>query len=379
MDPANQTTWKPTAFEVELTQACDRYCDYCFLGEPGGGDMTKETAAMVVEAANWSKGTDLLARPEVTLHGGEPFLNWDIVVYLAERLSSFCGMAIMTHGAIGKEPQFAFLREHGVEVKRSCAGSLASSEITRPGKYSDNWLRVGEFVQDYAATHRITVTPKTAGNLCEDLRWRHRNGYYGAVDFRTDDYDRWKPVAIETYTDQFERLAREFIRQYRRGTPMCIEVLQAFGRARYAQGGVMVMGCSAAWNTWGVTWDGFVMPCHRFFRASKRPGYLSGGKLRDLLDGKSLSFGPGIQEAVNGWSVGREWEMCLPCPARQSCARGCLHVNLAMGHRPDAPPPAHWCEFQRLYCRLSAEIQQALEGDAWWDAKPVAVCDFPQE
>jgi len=358
MRPNDPATWRPGCLDVEVTSACNVGCRYCYLGRPRGDFMSRETADVVVRYLN-AHNTPLVPA-ELNLYGGEPFLNFEIVQHLVA--SSNARATIFTNGASAEPWQIAWCIANGVRPKRSTAGCPEAAELTRPGGYTERWLAEGELWQDHADARRLTVTPETAPCVRQSVLWLRGKGYKGSVDLATDDYAAWPTGAQEAYSDQLALLAKDCLDEVRAGRPVWVENFSSFGRAIFAQSRVTIFGCGAGWNTWGVTWDGRIVPCHRFFR---EPGGspFGGGALKMVLPGGVPRFGEVVVKAVDGWARGVERVECLACSARQCCSRGCLHVQRAAGGMPD-----HRCRFTRLYAGLARWINDESRIPRWWDA-----------
>ena len=363
----------PFCFDIELTQKCPCFCPYCYLGRPGTGMMDRTTAEQVLRYIeqerqfhpNWKES-------ELNLYGGEPFLNWPIVQYLGEH--TVARKTIFTNGATATSEQIEWCREHAITPKRSTAGCPEAASLTRPGFYTEQWIEEGRLWGDYAATHRLTVTPATAPYVVASVRWLHGEDFYGTVDLATDDYSPWPTEAQEEYEEQLTQLAADFIREYKAGWMLGIENFCNFGRAMYGQAGVMVMGCGAGWNTVGVTVSGTIVPCHRWFRDDSP---MSQTRLSDVLAGQPVGFGPQFAARLQDVSAGREEHECLGCEARQCCPHGCLHVSHATTNTLTWQPP-HRCRFIRLYRRLAENIDRALSPARWWQ-RSATECQFQEQ
>jgi radical SAM protein with 4Fe4S-binding SPASM domain len=335
--------------------------------------MTFETAEAVfqyaVEVAHRLKAREVV---ELNLYGGEPFLNFSVVrrlVELARRIVG-CRVTIFTNGATATTSQVTWCRVNSVHHRRSTAGSPLAASTTRPGDYTARWLDEGVLWQDHSATHRMTVTPATAHYVCHSVRWLHLHGHYGPIDLATDDYAAWTPEAQVAYSDQIKKLAREFVRQYKRGFVLGVENFSNFGRALFGQGGASVLGCGACWNTLGITWDSRIVSCHRAFREPAESP-LCGGTLADLLAGRPTHFGPAVVGTIRGWADGGVPELCASCDARAACPQGCLHVAWK-SHAAFVVENTFRCVPTRLYAAAAREINEELGGD-WW-RKPATVC-----
>ena len=373
MVPSKQSTWMPWCFDVEVTQLCGLGCKYCYLGRPSSGSMDEATVDEVVrcidaQASRVEPWRDI----QLNLYGGEPFLNFPAVQRLVKGLDEIGGVdaMIFTNGATASVEQVEWCRDHLVKPKRSSAGCPEAAALTRPGQYTERWLAEGVAWREWGNSHRITVIPETAVFPCRNVRWLHQQGYYGPADFALDEYVDWPECAQRAYQEQLERLAREFVRQYQRGCVLGVENFSNFGRAIFGQSAVTVIGCGAGWGTWGITWDGYVTGCHRWFR-EPRGSTSVGGHVSGIASGAPLHFGEPLVQLVRGWAAGTERAECVECEARQCCSRGCPHVARARTGMLGCSTEVR-CWATRLYARLAREINQQVD-ENWW-RKPATPC-----
>jgi len=341
--------------------------------------MTADTADWLLRCLEMSAGK-VPPRQDIELnfYGGEPFLNFAVVQYLFHH-SAATRYTIFTNGATATSEQIQWCQANRVTPKRSAAGCHAAAALTRPWPYTDRWLAEGKLWGDYGATHRLTVTPKTACFICESVRWLHFQGYFGPVDLAIDDYQPWPEYHRRMYEDELQRLAWEIIRQYKRGNALAIENFANFARSLFGQGDAMVLGCGAGWNTLGITWDGRVVPCHRFFREPPE-STLCRTTIADILAGRPLDFGPAYAGRLHDITTGQEETECLQCPARQACPRGCMHVGHAVCGDVRKWPEVR-CWWTRLYTKLAREIQREIgpRHPAWWQQKATVCQPFTEE
>ena len=354
----------PKTLDLEITSKCNLCCRYCYLGKPGTDDMSSETAE---EVARYVK--QLAAHHgytiNVNLYGGEPFLNFWGVQYLCYLVANFpVQFTIFTNGATATSDQIAWCKAHGISPKRSTAGCREAAELTRPDGYTDQWLSEGELWGDKGDAHRLTVTPTTAPYLMRSVHWLRHNGYYGPIDIATDDYATWPPAALEEFGIQLGWAANQFAADFQRGKVLPIENFSNFGRAIFGQPDAMVLGCGAGWETIGITVDGHIAPCHRFFRTWWRLRQT----ITELLDGYQVDFGPSFTARLSDISSGREESDCRTCEARQCCQHGCLHVSYRTGGN-FTHQPSHRCQFIRLYRQLAIKIHAAISpiDPRWWE------------
>jgi uncharacterized protein len=383
LDPS---TWRPGELDIGITARCNQRCKYCYLeraADSAQGDMSPEVAAQIVEYVS-QLSTDLPPRKRVALNffGGEPFLNFAVVqqiILAAEKRQLPIGKAIFTNGATATPEQVAWCREHDVLSKRSVGGCPEACQHTRPGDYLQWYERESAWWDDYHRPRRITTIPETAKYLMQSMKYFYSKGYYGSLDFATDDYADWPLEAIDEYKVQTERLAKEFVRQFKLGCVLGNEVLQLFARKIFANSQTMTIGCGAGWGLQAITFDGYLMPCHRFLN-EPRDSVMCGGKLSDFLAGNTPQFGKDLYQYAHLCSKGVESPQCRECETRQSCQHGCRHLSWVTSGDFWKTPDVR-CIFTRHWRRLAIWVHSelALFDPKWFEREATKCQPIPEE
>lgn len=365
LKPSDVRDWPPTCIEVELTAACNLGCKHCYLGEPIGEAMDPEVAdgvhSLILRLQqNGLERDGHVPRLAGHLYGGEPFLSFETMRRLVAGTPGV-SWTVFTNGITAQPWHIEWCRQHRIVPRRSIP----------PRSKRNQWLSEGILWEDYDLPHRLTVTPATASDVFSTIRWMHKRGYYGPIDIATDDYSEWDEDSIEIFENEITALSMEFIYQYGQGKMFGIENLINAGRCLYGQGEQFIIGCGAGWNTWGITRHGTIVPCHRFFRTGE--GFPPiGGSVWDFLEGRQITFGSPIIEAISSWSRGSERRQCRVCEARMSCQRGCLHVSQEVFNNYESCP-SHRCRFTQLFARAAKWIHDAIGKEPWWK-RPVGQC-----
>lgn len=376
MVDCSQRAWRPRNLDLEITARCNLGCTYCYLGRnttgEQRGDMGREVADQVLEytrllADHHEPLCGPTARIAWHLFGGEPFLAFETVRYLvteAERRNLPVDVAIFTNGASASPEQVAWCKSHRITPKRSTGGCPEACVATRPGDYLGRYEVETRLWNDYGLPRRITLVPETACYLMRTVKYFYDRGYWGGLDFVCDQYATWSAAAVATLKDQLDLLAREFVRQFRAGRMLWNEQIQQTARRLFGTP-KLHLGCGAGWGLQAITWDGYVVPCHRFLR-DPRDSAFCGGRLSDLLAGRGPSFGERFADHVDGLSRGEEPAGCQSCSARTACWHGCYHVSWKTCGTLDRSPAVH-CELTRHYVELAKWVHSELaEMDARW-------------
>lgn len=126
-----------------LSEQCNLACKYCFLGNNDEDkrqhflleDMSIETADLAIDFfIRQMKLSDLDfedANPVVIFYGGEPMVNFPVLVHVAEKLNSLRSvekciknveMSMVTNGLLLTRERILKLKELGVSIAISCDG-----------------------------------------------------------------------------------------------------------------------------------------------------------------------------------------------------------------------------------------------------------------
>ena len=367
------------SLDLEITGRCDQACPFCYLGTSPllrrasatvalgvlrrGGDMEYETADAVLDLA-------ATLTPPVNLNftGGEPFLNWPTIPYIreqAEHRGIVANFTIFTNGAAASVGQVEYCLEHRILPRRSTAGCQEAADLVRNHHYTKRWLAEGERWRDYADTHRLVVTAQTARYVLQSVRWLHENGYYGPIDLAADEYATWSLEVEEALCSDLQGLTEAYVTTYRSEHPVRVENFEKMGKSLYGQGDTISLGCGASCETVGVTWDGRLVPCHRFFRDTENQ---SSTNLAAAIRGEPIIFGPSWAFWINDNASGWEEDKCRACEARQCCTHGCPHLSLTVGKSIHYRHPFR-CNVTRFFKSLVDQIHAALSpvNPRWWE------------
>ena len=135
-----------------LSEQCNLACKYCFLGNNDrekriqflSADMTRETADKAIDffiRQIKNSGLDFEDNnPSVIFYGGEPMVNYEVLVYIAEKLNSLRSvekciknveMSMVTNGLLLNEEKILKLKDLGVAIAISVDGFTEETNSMR--------------------------------------------------------------------------------------------------------------------------------------------------------------------------------------------------------------------------------------------------------
>ena len=331
-----------------LSEQCNLACKYCFLGNNDKAkrdrfslnSMTKETADKAIDF--YVKQMELSDldfdddHPVLIFYGGEPMVNFPVLVYIAEKINSLrssikclekVDLSMVTNGLLLNEGRILKLKELGVSIAISCDGfTEGANEMRVDVNGTPVFSRVLEKLDlcqklgvDVALS--VTLSEKTIqdGKAVLDLIDKYGIKSFGFNILMSSDTfilpESYNDAAAQFIIDSFVELRKRGIYEDR-----IMRKLDSFSKAQ-----VYYSDCAAtAGGQIVVAPDGQVGICHGClydkqyfvttvddieFDATKNPSFIEWSQLTPVNQ-----------------------ETCLSCPALGICGGGCP-IN-AMNLRP---------------------------------------------
>jgi uncharacterized protein len=356
-------------FDFEITTRCNLRCKYCYLGSMNNiprTDMSDEIVAdaltlvgRIIEAKGGKSFT-------LYFYGGEPFVAFErmrSIVEQARQRKLNCRFGIVTNGCTATPEQVQWCKENGLTAQRSIDGCAEAMEVNRPGvieKYEAETL----LWKDYSRTRRCTISPETAQYMLKSLRYFEEQGFAKGGAFIPDEYPDWTPEQMAAFLKGLKDMAEEFVRDFKAGKPFWTHYFQKGAQGLFERQ-TSKAGCGAGRGLLGITYDGYVVPCHRFSREPK-DGPMCLGSLKEVLAGTAKGFGVEWTSRMEAIRQKQELPQCVSCNAREVCVKGCYHCNWLKNHDLFQPTEVN-CTVNREVVRLTLWIDRELRGiDPYW-------------
>ncbi len=358
----------PAALSLNIAQACNLSCSYCYADEGrfGGSSlmMSREVAhAAVRQLLDGKPGPNV----SIGFIGGEPFLNRDVLRSTVEyalaqgKARGICvRFSVTTNGTLLKERDIKLLRDHAFAVSVSLDGGAAMNDKVRRmrgGSAFDAALQsLAPLLRDPGATKlaaRATVTRR-------DLRVAERVEALTACGFTEVGVSpvRSSPdPELALHDADWDVFLAEMVRaaegqrdRVRSGAPPIFSNLATALKQLHA-GYCKPLPCGSAANYVSISARGEYFTCHRTVGDGRFA-------LGSLASGLST---PQRESFLRARHVDQQ-EPCRSCWARYLCGGGC-HAEVLSAGRSGCDYIRGWLDYcLRFYDEMLPHATTWLEG-----------------
>lgn len=266
-----------------------------------------------------------------TFFGGEPLLNWNLIVYAIEKIRmnpNNKGFMLPTNGLLLDKTRFRFLKENNVNVSLSFDGLWNKSERLDKEHKSvfdqymklladdrKNWLSLMQ-------NCKVMISPGTLvskESLSDNYMWfiHSMENYY--PDFTLVRDNVWTEKTINLFKKEIKDLADTVINYIKEGTETMpgIFSLYMLDTILGEKHGKRSFGCFAGCAGAGFLPNGWVYPCARF------------GSNLDIPIANSIN--KGIYKVKLEGINPKAFTKCLKCELWQYCNTGCTYEQIRNG------------------------------------------------
>ncbi|WGE31142.1 radical SAM protein (plasmid) [Edwardsiella tarda] len=351
--------FSPIEATLLLTESCNLACNYCYAKatphkfSPMSREVLKGAIDLVIENAKKHKYRTAEFR---FLGGGEPTLEWDLIVwsthyirYRADEAGVNHWIRLITNGVLINDEKARWIAKHIHYVTLSC-DILPEFQVNRSfpnGKNSHKAvMRAAQVLCQHGVPchFRTTISYTASTRLLDMVEYTHKYTGVKTIRFepmaeigRASDTDMNKP-AQQDFVDAFIA-AYELGKKY--GILVTCKMMTNIQRRA-------TRFCNIEF---AITSEGNVAGCHRYSRKNNRDfdfyhiGYWNGRKFD--FDMEKINALRRIDTHF--------FSQCQNCFAKWSCASGCLSARLQNGEIDQTGP---LCHLTRELLKFS--IKQAL-------------------
>ncbi len=320
--------------EVSVTEKCNLGCPYCYVANKPTF-MTPATFDNAIPELY-----DLMKKSgdteyQVSFFGGEPLLNWDLIVHATKFLKEddkCIGINIISNLTLLDDAKTKFLKESGIGISWSFDGMSSNEsrpllpilENTNPetGELFDGILDLynarKDNIMELTNGCKVMIWPGNTKDMTENFEFLYEWGIEHP-DFSIVRDDVWTKEDLIVFYDELKRLNSKHIEYIKAGKPCAIGFLRLavldilFGLVK----GKRPFGCFAGTHGGVLMSSGEFYPCARF--ASK--------KILKMDENFSFDY---YQKEFNP----KEFNKCQDCNLKQVCNAGCSYSQLMNGNKP---------------------------------------------
>ena len=206
-------------YSIWVTSACNLRCKYCYEKEKKNIQMRKSTAEQVFQYIRKQSESLFDNDIQISIHGGEPLLNYDILCYLVQLFRAWAKdvrMDITTNATLLDDEKLAFIMESFDEISISIDGTPEihdKNRITPEGKgsfyyVSSNIDKLLVYKNNIIA--RMTVTSDTVSSLYDGVAYLYDRGFCLISPIIDQCDSRWDEKTMEELKQQLIKLSDYF-------------------------------------------------------------------------------------------------------------------------------------------------------------------------
>jgi uncharacterized protein len=267
---------KPTATTIDLTEACNLACDYCFTWSKNHKrrSITYDMATKIIDW--WLPQTDKNKHNQLSFWGGEPLLEYELMKKLIHYTNDLCKEKDYRINEFGGTTNGLLYTPDKVEwcVKHNSL-FLVSLDGIQPVHDKHRKLPSGKGswkIVDKNLREAIKIAPqqKIRASLSDDtIEYFFENIQYFVEDLGITDLsfspvfeNEWNQKSLDILAEQFDLIINYIIKKAKEGTTIILKHLN--DEAHMQKKSIPQNPCGAGNGYTGWSIDGFMFPCHRF-------------------------------------------------------------------------------------------------------------------
>ncbi len=358
---------------LHLCHDCNLRCRYCFAetGDFGTGKrsmLSLETGKKAIDFLIETSGPR--HNLDIDFFGGEPLMNWDVVVALTEycetegpKHNKDIRLTMTTNCMLLDEEKMDYLNDHMKNVVLSIDGRPEVNDHMRPrmggqGSYDTVMKNIKTFVKKRGNKEHYIRGTYTAHNLdfANDVLHFAEEGLK-QISIEPVVTDDASPYAIteehlpQIYSE-YDHLAEAYIASRKSGKPFHFfhfNIDLEGGPCLYKK----MKGCGVGTEYCAVTPEGDIYPCHQFVGEED---FLMG----NVHNVPALAVPEALEEAFTGMILPNK-PHCQACWAKYFCSGGCAaNAYHASGDLQGVYEVG--CDLQRKRLEAALWVQAKLKG-----------------
>jgi uncharacterized protein len=330
---------------LNVTHKCNLNCDYCYGGDGSYNGpaihMSRDTAKQAVDFLMKVSGNSDNCR--ITLFGGEPLLNFDLVKYVvqyarkeASKLNKKLHLGMTTNGLLLDDDKADFLLKENIEVTFSFDGPKKIQDKNRPFKSNKEkssfdliYPKILKYIEKAEKNNRFyafraTITRPGVRNMFDVSnffkRFKTKEIHYDTAEYKNGISPGGLAITdrdIRFYRHEVKKMADEFKKDHSK-----IEYDLFSGPLKAMKGKIKKESFCVSPGAFyaGVSAEGDIFPCHRLV------GYKE-TKLGNVWDGFDREKWLKKYARVHIFNS----KVCSRCWVRYFCGGMCPATNYFLG------------------------------------------------
>lgn len=337
-----------------VTNKCNLNCSYCYEKHKGKSAMTKEVAMDAIDS--FTENAESNTRLDLSFHGGEPLLEFEIIKYATEYLKEKSSLkkldphfGITTNGTLVTPEIAQYFKENNFRVKVSLDGKEETHNLHRKTIDShDTYNKVVKAAyllneNECDLSIRMTITPETVDSFVENVQWLLEKGFR-KIEAVADNLADWskKIDKLEASYKEIQRIYIDRLEKDRFSFGMFDGKIAQYLQARKPR------FCNAGFGHFVVNPDGTLYPCA--YVMDKKEFCV--GKLKGEIDKKKRKRY--IEKHLTKNDICEECSIAHFCQGRKCSFNNYIttgYLNLSNDF---------WCKHEKMLYKIVEEIVDVL-------------------
>mgnify|MGYP005758875587 CR=1 FL=1 len=300
-----------------VTNQCNLKCKYCYVEK----DVKFMTLKIAEDAYNFvsnfiKKSIENNEKINISFHGGEPLLNFEVIKYLVEKHKSEkynnINFMMTTNGTLFSKEIFDYVTEN-IQISLSLDGKKEINDLNRIFKDgTGSFDKLKETLQYLKNTNkffrtRMTITKKTLKELADNYLYICNLDLNTIPTFAVNISDDWDREDIDIYYEQLDKLMQSLIK---RNEEECKYLLYNIKEATFRKRGY----CDGGETTLHINSNGDLYPC--IMSVNNSEFYI--GNIYEGIDKNILKKLQDINKIENN--------KCCECTFKSNCANNCCKI-----------------------------------------------------
>ncbi len=332
------------------TRDCNLRCAYCYTGEKVYAAMDFETARQGMDLVfNAHQGDSMQG---LHFFGGEPLLNWDLMVQADEYFTGNWGggvvrKSVTTNGTLLTPERADWLASRGYYIGLSMDGAEASHDRFRSfadGRGSfQTILNHGLYMiqKKYKFKTIIVVNPENLGRLYRDVIFLYRQGFT-ELSLNLNTAAHWNQFRLGRLRRVYRRILGFYLTERRKGNYFYINVFDGKMAVLKAGGYQAKDHCQMGHKEVTLSPSGKFYPCERFVGQDDNEDVQIG----DIITGLD-------PERISYFRHPKKLEECEVCEYRPYCVNWCGCTNYTTTGVWDEVSGVQ-CRYEQMLINLTA-------------------------